>query len=70
MAARFMLLPMQQHGHWFLEMQMSSSSLVQVASISMLIQLQVSLFQKIRVSAGRQRNSIKMQTICQHRISQ
>lgn len=52
------------------EMQISSSSLVQAASISMLIQLQVSLFQKTRVSAGRQRDLIKMQTICQNRISQ
>lgn len=60
-----------KHGHWFLKMQMSSSSLVQAARISMLIiLLQVSLFQKTRVSAGRQRNLIKMQTICQHRISQ
>ncbi|RGN06390.1 hypothetical protein DWZ10_11190 [Segatella copri] len=65
-----MLLPMLQHGQRFLKTQISSSSLVQAASISMLIQLQVSLFQKIRVPAGRQRNLIKMLTICQHRISQ
>ncbi|RGS15564.1 hypothetical protein DWY11_08010 [Segatella copri] len=72
MAARFMLLPMQQHGHWFLlKMQMSSSSLVQAARISMLIiPLQVSLFQKTRVSAGSRRNLIQIKPICQHRISQ
>ncbi|RGL61387.1 hypothetical protein DXC61_06105 [Segatella copri] len=70
MAARFMLLPMQQHGQWFLTTQISSSSLVQAARISMLIQLQVSLFQKIRVPTGRQRNLIQIKPICQNRISQ
>ena len=48
----------------------SSSSLVQAARISMLIQLQVSLFQKIRVPTGRQRNLIQIKPICQNRISQ
>ncbi|RHA82751.1 hypothetical protein DW916_14185 [Segatella copri] len=70
MAARFMLLPMLQHGQRFLKTQISSSSLVQAARISMLILLQVSLFQKIRVPAGSRRNLIQMQTICQNRISQ